>query len=146
MHRTGLTYQQLLDLLDTEFIHVDTGSSHGVHVIASAVTTDLIDCNYNTLQLAHLNLPTLQRIAFFVRLWRKLGWSMREVDRYLVSPAQALAYKTGQLEILRLRSEAREKLGERFDIRKFHDEVLKNGAVALPVLKDEIEGMIAAGR
>jgi hypothetical protein len=85
LHRTGLTYQQLLDLLDTEFVHVDTGSSHGVHVIASAVTTDLIDCNYNNFQLAHLNLPTLERISFFVRLWRKLGWSMREVDRYLVS-------------------------------------------------------------
>lgn len=85
LHRTGLTYQQLLDLLDTEFIHIDTGSSHGVHVIASSVTTDLIDCNYNNFQLAHLNQPTLQRSSFFVRLWRKLGWSMREVDRYLVS-------------------------------------------------------------
>jgi uncharacterized protein (DUF885 family) len=67
-----------------------------------------------------------------------------EVDRYIAWPAQALAYKCGQLEILALRDQAKQKLGERFDIRRFHDAVLRNGAVALPVLRQQIEAWIAA--
>jgi uncharacterized protein (DUF885 family) len=62
-----------------------------------------------------------------------------EVDRYIVIPGQALAYKTGQLEILRLRAEARERLGAAFDIRDFHDTVLGNGAVALTTLRQVVE-------
>jgi uncharacterized protein (DUF885 family) len=60
---------------------------------------------------------------------------VNEVDRYIVWPGQALAYKTGQLEILRLRDEARRKLGSRFDIKRFHDVVLSNGALALEPLR-----------
>ena len=67
-----------------------------------------------------------------------------EVDRYLVDPGQALAYKCGQLEILRLRDEAKQRLGARFDIRAFHDAVLRNGALALPVLREQVESYIAA--
>jgi uncharacterized protein (DUF885 family) len=59
----------------------------------------------------------------------------REVDRYIVWPAQALAYKLGQLEFLRLRAEAKDALGDRFDLRAFHDAVLSNGAIPLPVLR-----------
>lgn len=59
----------------------------------------------------------------------------REVDRYIAWPAQALGYKLGQLEILRLRAEAQERLGERFDLKAFHDRLLANGAVPLPVLR-----------
>jgi uncharacterized protein (DUF885 family) len=59
-----------------------------------------------------------------------------EVDRYIVWPGQALAYKTGQLEILRLRAEARQKLGDRFDIKAFHDTVLENGGVSLGTLRE----------
>ena len=69
---------------------------------------------------------------------------VNEVDRYLVNPGQALAYKCGQLEILRLRDEAKRRLGDRFDIRAFHDAVLRNGAVALPVLRQQVELYIAA--
>ena len=65
-----------------------------------------------------------------------------EVDRYLTWPGQALAYKCGQLEILRLREEAKQRLGTRFDIRRFHDAVLKNGAVSLPVLRRQVEAWI----
>ncbi len=69
---------------------------------------------------------------------------VNEVDRYITTPGQALAYKLGQLEILRLREEATRRLGERFDIKSFHDAVLGNGAVALPVLRQQIEAYIGA--
>ncbi|MGA8274073.1 MAG: DUF885 family protein [Candidatus Sulfotelmatobacter sp.] len=65
-----------------------------------------------------------------------------EVDRYIAWPGQALAYKLGQLEILKLREEARQKLGGKFDIRAFHDEVLGNGALPLDVLDSEVNTWI----
>ena len=61
-----------------------------------------------------------------------------EVDRYIAWPGQALAYKLGQLEILKLRDKAKQKLGDKFDIRAFHDEVLANGALPLDVLDSEV--------
>ncbi|HYA63648.1 MAG TPA: DUF885 domain-containing protein [Candidatus Sulfotelmatobacter sp.] len=64
-----------------------------------------------------------------------------EVDRYIAWPGQALAYKLGQLEILKLREEARRKL-DRFDIRSFHDEILGNGALPLDVLDSEVTAWI----
>jgi uncharacterized protein (DUF885 family) len=67
-----------------------------------------------------------------------------EVGRYLTNPGQALAYKAGQLEILRLRQKARERLGDRFDIRGFHDAVLLGGAVPLPTLQQQIDRWIEA--
>ena len=67
-----------------------------------------------------------------------------EVDRYITWPGQAVAYKIGQMEILRLRDEAKQKLGARFDIKAFHDVVLGNGAVALPVLRQQVERYIAS--
>jgi uncharacterized protein (DUF885 family) len=66
-----------------------------------------------------------------------------EVDRYIGWPAQALAYKIGQLEIMRLRDEAQKKLGDKFDIRVFHDQVLKNGPLPLDVLHEHTESWIA---
>jgi uncharacterized protein (DUF885 family) len=67
-----------------------------------------------------------------------------EVDRYIAWPGQALAYKLGQLEILKLREEARRKLGDNFDIRAFHDEVLSNGALPLNVLHEQVEKWISS--
>ncbi|HYN63630.1 MAG TPA: DUF885 domain-containing protein, partial [Candidatus Limnocylindrales bacterium] len=64
---------------------------------------------------------------------------INEVDRYLTWPGQALAYKVGQLEILKLREEGKRRLGARFDIKRFHDAVLRNGAVALQVLREQVE-------
>ncbi len=62
-----------------------------------------------------------------------------EVDRYIVMPGQALAYKMGQLELLRLRAAAKARLGDAFDIRDFHDIVLSSGALPLAVLRANVE-------
>jgi len=62
-----------------------------------------------------------------------------EIDRYIATPGQATAYLTGSLEIKRLRSVAEQRLGDRFDIKGFHDRVLGDGAVSLPMLGTAIE-------
>lgn len=67
-----------------------------------------------------------------------------EIERYIVIPGQATAYKVGMMEILRLREEAREALGDKFDIREFHDVVLKNGALPLTALRELVMEYIAA--
>ena len=61
-----------------------------------------------------------------------------ETDRYIAWPAQALGYKVGQLEILKMRQYAKDQLGAKFDIRAFHDEVLSGGALPLDVLSSRI--------
>jgi uncharacterized protein (DUF885 family) len=67
-----------------------------------------------------------------------------EVYRYLVQPGQACSYKIGYLKLVELRERARQRLGERFDIRAFHDLVLGNGAVPLTVLEQAVDDWIAA--
>jgi uncharacterized protein (DUF885 family) len=67
-----------------------------------------------------------------------------EVDRYTIWPGQALAYKIGQREIERARREVSEKMGDRFDLRAFHDEVLGHGSVPLATLRREIPGWVEA--
>lgn len=67
-----------------------------------------------------------------------------EIDRYIVSPGQALSYKIGQLKIRELRSEAERELGSAFDIRRFHDVLLASGALPLDVLESSLRDWIAA--
>jgi uncharacterized protein (DUF885 family) len=69
---------------------------------------------------------------------------VNEVERYIGWPGQALAYKTGQQEIVRLRDEAQSALGSAFDIRAFHDVVLGSGGVTLPVLGDLVQEWVRA--
>lgn len=66
-----------------------------------------------------------------------------EVDRYIAVPGQATAYMLGSLEIARLRAEVQEALGERFDIREFHDRILEDGSVPLSMLREKIERWVA---
>ncbi len=68
-----------------------------------------------------------------------------EVERYIAIPGQALAYKIGQLAILRLKAEAKAKLGARFDVRRFHAQVLMTGALPLTVLEAKVRAWIAGG-
>jgi uncharacterized protein (DUF885 family) len=74
------------------------------------------------------------------------GELRKAVDRYIVMPSQATAYTIGMLELLRLRDRARQDLGERFDLRAFHEVVLTNGPLPLDVLEHQIERWIAAAK
>lgn len=67
-----------------------------------------------------------------------------EINRYLVQPGQASSYKMGHLKMLELREDARAQLGERFDIRAFHDLLLGNGALPLLVLEQVVDEWVAS--
>ena len=68
----------------------------------------------------------------------------REIERYVVWPGQATAYKVGQLSMLRLRAMAENQLGDAFDIREFHEMILMNGAMPLEILEESVESWVEA--
>jgi tetratricopeptide (TPR) repeat protein len=65
-----------------------------------------------------------------------------EIERYIVAPGQACAYKIGMLKIQESRARAQKELGDKFDQREFHDAVLKNGALPLEILEEQVEDYI----
>ena len=67
-----------------------------------------------------------------------------EIERYIVNPGQACAYKVGELKFLQLRQKAMDALGPRFDIKKFHDVVLTNGSLPLSLLERVVDDWIAS--
>jgi uncharacterized protein (DUF885 family) len=72
--------------------------------------------------------------------------AVSEAERYMAIPGQALAYKTGQLKITELRARAEKALGRKFDIKAFHDEILKDGSVPLDVLEAKIDRWVKSQR
>lgn len=87
--------------------------------------------------------PREQAIAYMLE---KTGMGEKdvtaEIERYIVSPAQACAYKVGMLKLRELRARAQEHLGPNFDQREFHDVVLKDGALPLEILEQQVGAYI----
>jgi uncharacterized protein (DUF885 family) len=85
-----------------------------------------------------------QQAIDFLREWTPIGLLTveQEIDRYIGMPGQALAYKMGQIEIMRLREKSERRLGPGFDIKGFHDTMLVNGAMPLPMLETAVEEWI----
>jgi uncharacterized protein (DUF885 family) len=85
-----------------------------------------------------------QMVTFFHEHSTESDYDIQaETDRYIVDPGQALAYKIGQLKFLELRTRAQQALGDKFDIRAFHDEMLRGGAMPLDVLDAQTNAWIA---
>ena len=70
------------------------------------------------------------------------NYNLRQIERYIVMPSQATAYKIGMIKIQELRELAESSLGDKFDIRGFHDVVLKNGSVTMPILENNVKKWI----
>jgi uncharacterized protein (DUF885 family) len=87
---------------------------------------------------------TRQQAVDYLRAWSAIDEPsiQVEVDRYIGMPGQALAYKVGQREIFRLREKAESQLGDRFELKAFHDVCLASGNVTLPILAELVESWL----
>ncbi len=95
--------------------------------------------------LHHLHWDRQRAIDFFLKNAAKKKLDVvNEIDRYIVWPGQALAYKIGQLKISAIRAKAEKALESKFDIRTFHDELLKDGALPLDVLEAKMDAWISS--
>ena len=72
--------------------------------------------------------------------------SVKAIERYIVMPSQATAYKIGMIKILELREKAKAEMGDKFDIRQYHDLVLTSGPVPLNVLEERVNQWIAQSK
>ena len=86
-----------------------------------------------------------QAVEYMVENGNPRDYSENEVARYIAMPGQALGYKIGELKIKELRARAETALGEDFDVRAFHEQVLNTGDIPLPVLEAKIDAWIAGG-
>ncbi|WP_120717505.1 DUF885 domain-containing protein [Tsuneonella amylolytica] len=86
-----------------------------------------------------------QAVDYMIAHGQPREFAESETNRYIVMPGQALAYKIGELKIKELRQRAEAALGDRFDVRRFHAQVLDTGALPMPVLEKKIDDWIAAG-
>jgi uncharacterized protein (DUF885 family) len=68
--------------------------------------------------------------------------AIQEIERYIAMPGQALSYKIGELKITEMRRKAEKALGKHFDVRAFHDEVLKDGAMPLQIFEEKMNNWI----
>jgi uncharacterized protein (DUF885 family) len=71
------------------------------------------------------------------------GFGIHEIDRFTAAPGQALSYKIGQQQLLEMRRRAEKKLGAKFDLREFHDQILLNGPMPLDILENNLNAWIA---
>ena len=84
-------------------------------------------------------------VEYMVENGNPRDYAENEIARYIAMPGQALGYKIGELKIKELRARAEDRLGDKFDIRRFHDQVLNSGNIPLAVLEAKIDAWIAAG-
>ena len=112
----------------------------------SSPTTSGAPCASSwTRACTHMEWTRQQAIDYFMANAAKTEADIvNEIDRYISDPGQALAYKIGQLKFLELRARAEQALGDRYDIRAFHDTVLATGAVPLDILERTVDEWIAA--
>jgi uncharacterized protein (DUF885 family) len=143
----------------------NSGFGEGWALYAEQVANELGLYSSDLSQLGRLSSDALRAARLVVDAGiHALGWSRQraidymvahtaeskafiesEVDRYIILPGQATAYMVGRLEIERLRRDAEHRMGDRFDIRAFHDRVLEDGSVPLSLLQRKIERWAAEG-
>jgi len=140
-----------------------SGFGEGWAMYAQALADELGWCRTPAVRLAEVNSQMFRAVRIVLdtgihsKRWTRqralkymednLGWaSEAEINRYIIWPGQACSYLYGELKILELRERARRKLGDRFDMKGFHQTVLRNGSVPLELLEEEVDAYVAAAR